>query len=180
MENEIETIDSPNDETTDGENTDSSNSDAEGEEGTEEYTPREKQLYARAKKAEAEAKAARALTKQDGTKSDDFGYDVKAYLKASGIKAEEFDFVKKEMKQSGMDLDSLLDNEYFQAKLDKHRAVSRTEEAAPRGKRSGGAATESVDYWLAKPIDEVPADMRRAVVNAKLEREGRKSQFYNT
>ena len=33
-------------------------------------------------------------------KSSDFGYDVKAYLKASGIKAEEFDFVKGEMKSA--------------------------------------------------------------------------------
>ncbi len=114
-------------------------------------------------------------------KPDGLGYDVKAYLKASGIKADEFDFVQKELKQSGMtDIDALLENDYFQARLEKHRALETTTKAAPSAKRSGGVATDSVDYWLAKPLEEVPADMRRQVVNAQLKKEQGKGKFYNS
>lgn len=115
------------------------------------------------------------------SKSNDFGYDVKAYLKASGIKVEEFDFVKNEMKSAGIkDVDTLLGNKYFQANLEEHREISRTQEATPKGNRSGGVATDSIEYWMAKPIEEVPADKRRAVVNAKLEKEKGQGKFYNS
>jgi hypothetical protein len=113
-------------------------------------------------------------------KSDELGLDVKGYLKASGIKAAEFDFVKAELKASGQDIDSLLENEYFQAKLEKHRELSKTAEATPTGKRSGGVAIDSVDYWMTKPIEEVPQDMRIKVVNAKLGKDQNKGVFYNS
>jgi len=114
-------------------------------------------------------------------KSDDFGLDVKGYLKASGIASTEFDFVKAEMKASGeTDIDSLLENDYFKAKLEKHRETTKTKDAVPTGKRSGGVATGSVDYWLAKPIEDVPANMRREVVNAKLKQENSQGKFYNS
>ncbi len=176
MENETENINSTNDDVIEEETTDSTNGDEATEEETEQYTPREKQLYARLKKAEAAAKAT------DTTKptTNDFGYDVKAYLKASGITANEFDFVKAELKASGLnDVDALLENDYFKSKLEKHREVAKTQDATPSGKRSGGVATNSVDYWLSKPIEEVPNEHRRAVVNARIERENKKSQFYN-
>lgn len=113
-------------------------------------------------------------------KSDEFGYDVKAYLKASGIKSTEFDFVKQEMKSSGQDIDSLLENDYFQSRLEKHRAIEKTSNATPKGTRSGSPATDSVDYWMAKPIEEVPAEMRIKVVNAKLAKDKNKGIFYNS
>lgn len=119
--------------------------------------------------------------KKSSKKSDEFGYDVKAYLKASGIKANEFDFVKQEAGKSGMDIDSLLENEYFQAKLEKFRNLEKTASATPKGTRSGSPATDSVDYWMTKPIEDVPADMRIKVVNAKLKKEKEnKGIFYNS
>ena len=61
-------------------------------------------------------KEAKSASKQNSPqKSDDFGLDVKSYLKSSGIKSDEFDFVKAELKRAGGDIDALLDNEYFQA-----------------------------------------------------------------
>jgi hypothetical protein len=113
-------------------------------------------------------------------KTDGFGYDVKAYLKASGIKADEFDFVKEELKRAGGDVDSLLENEYFQAKLEKHRKVQQTADAAPKGKRTGNVATDDVAYWEGKPLEDVPLAMRRAVVNAQLDREKNAGKFYNS
>lgn len=115
------------------------------------------------------------------SKSNDFGYDVKAYLKASGIKADEFDFVKAELKASGMkDIDALLENSYFTDRLEKHRELTKTQDATPTGKRSGGVPTDSVEYWLGKPIEEVPSNMRIKVVNARLKQDESKGMFYNS
>lgn len=115
------------------------------------------------------------------SKTDDFGYDVKAYLKTSGIQANEFDFVKNEMKSSGLkDVDALLENNYFKSRLESLRALNKTAEATPSGKRSGGVAVDDVNYWMGKPIEDVPADMRVKVVNAKLAKEKNKGMFYNS
>lgn len=176
MENETETIDSSNDETQEVASTDAPTSDS----SEAKYTEREKQYYARLKKAEAEVKELRSKVTESKPQSDDFGYDVKAYLKSSGIKANEFEFVQTELKKSGADIDTLLDNEYFQARLEKHRAIAATEAATPTGKRSGGAATDSVDYWMGKPMEDVPKDMRIKVVNARLDKEKNKNVFYNS
>lgn len=113
-------------------------------------------------------------------KSYDFGYDVKSYLKSSGINASEFDFVKKELKAYGGDVDSLIENEYFQDKLKKHRDLSKTADATPKGKRTGSPATDSVDYWMNKPFADVPADMKSRVVNARIDKEKNKGIFYNS
>lgn len=113
-------------------------------------------------------------------KSDGFGYDVKAYLKASGIKADEFDFVREEMKRSGEDVDSLIENEYFQAKLEKHRKIKATEDATPKGKRTGNVATDSVDYWMSKPFEDVPQAMRPKVLEARELKEKSGGVFYNS
>jgi len=114
-------------------------------------------------------------------KSDDFGYDVKAFLTANGVKGtKEFDFVKTEMKKSGQDLESLLENEYFQHRLKTFREINKTSEATIKGTRSGGVPTDSVDYWLSKPIEEVPQEMRIKVVNAKIEKSKNKGIFYNS
>lgn len=113
-------------------------------------------------------------------KSDDFGYDVKAYLKTSGINSNEFDFVKSELNQSGLkDVDTLLENPYFKASLEKFRAEKQTIDATPKGNRSGGVPTDSIEYWASKPIEEVPTDMRIKVVNHQLQKEKTKGVFYN-
>ena len=120
---------------------------------------------------------------KESRKSDEFGYDVMAYLKASGITEKEFDFVKAELKNSSgiKDYSSLISNEYFQAKLEKHRALSKTENAVPKGSRSGGTATDSVEYYASKPIEEVPREMRFKVIQHKLAKEGGgKEKFYNS
>lgn len=176
MDNDKETLDSSIEEV-ETETIDSSND--EPAKTDEKYTEREKQLYARLKVAEAKLKAS-APKESAKEQSDDFGYDVKAYLKASGIGSNEFGFVKEEMKRSGLGLDALLENEYFQAGLSKHRELAKTADAVPQGKRSGGVPTDSVDYWMAKPIEEVPQEMRIKVVNARLDKERNKGAFYNS
>lgn len=136
------------------------------------------ELQGRLKRAETKLSKVNEKSEKAPSKSSDLGYAEKAYLATQGIKGgKEFDFVKEELKKSGAkDLDSLLENPYFKAELE----VFRTSEATPTGKRSSGVATESVEYWATKPIEDVPQDMRAKVVNHKLEKETKKGVFYNS
>ncbi len=120
-------------------------------------------------------------TKSSAKKSNELDYGAKAFLTANGIKgSKEFEFVETELKQSGQDLESLLENDYFQSRLEKFRNISKTQSAIPQGKRSNGVPTDSIEYWMSKPIEEVPKDMRIKVVNARLEKDKVKGVFYNS
>lgn len=138
----------------------------------------------RRKRAEtklSKAKEPETESKKSPSKSDGLDFGAKAYLAANGIKgAKEFEFVQSELKKSGEELDSLLENDYFKTRLENFRALSKTSEATPTGKRSSGVATDSVEYWMAKPFEEVPKDMRAKVVQAKLDKEENKGHFYNS
>lgn len=119
--------------------------------------------------------------KEPSKKSDELDYGAKAFLKSSGINSDEFDFVKEELSKSGLkDLDSLLDNPYFKSQLETRRELQKTKDATIKGKSVNGVATNSVEYWMTKPIEEVPQDMRIKVVNAKMEKENTKGVFYNS
>lgn len=121
------------------------------------------------------------VPKESSKKSNDLDYGEKAYLTANGIKgAKEFEFVKAELKASGENLDNLLENDYFKSKLEKFREINKTADAIPKGGRSNSVPTDSVEYWMAKPIEEVPKDMRAKVVNAKLTKDKDKGVFYNS
>ena len=109
-----------------------------------------------------------------------FDYAEKAYLKASGIKVDEFDFVREVAQSTGKSLDDILENKYFQADLKERREAKSVSDALPTGtKRSGNTARNTVDYWVAKgelpPADQV--DLRRQVVNERIKRENQKSRF---
>lgn len=107
-------------------------------------------------------------------KSGEFDYGEKAFLKASGITgAEELAFAKSWIDRTGDDLDTVVDDEIFQAKLEKLRSNKKSKVAIPpTGKRGTQASSSSVEYWLAKPFAEVPADMKRQVLNARISKEG--------
>jgi hypothetical protein len=119
--------------------------------------------------------------KKAAQKSDGLDLGAKAFLSANGIKgSKEFDFVQSELKKFGGELDMLLENDYFKSSLEKFRALDKTAEAIPTGKRSGTGAIDSVEYWMTKPFEEVPKDMRPKVVQAKLDKEKNKGNFYNS
>lgn len=148
-----------------------------------EPSAREKELEAEVAKYKrmADQKAKKLEKQGTATKSDGFGLDVKGYLKSSGINSSEFDFVRAEMKKAGTtDVDELLENEYFKAKLEKHREGVKTQEAIPTGKRSGSSPTGSVEYWMTKEFAEVPLDMRGKVIEARLAKEKARGNFYNS
>lgn len=115
------------------------------------------------------------------TKSDGLDYGQKAYLKASGISGEsETKLVEQYMSETGKTLEQVLDSKFFKAELEEMREISRTKDATPESKRSGNVPTDSVDYWMTKPIEEVPQEMRIKVVNKKLEQSKSKGVFYNS
>ena len=152
------------------------------EDGEPTFTDAERKAFARAKVAEAKVKELKAqLDKGTSKSSGDSEFGQKAYLIANGIKgAKEFDFVKAELKASGQDLDTLLENDYFKSKLEKFRGLQQTADATPTGKRSSGVATESVEYWMTQDFEKVPHDMRAKVVQALRDKEGNKGHFYNS
>lgn len=150
----------------------------EDTEETIDWEAKAKELEGRLKRAET--KLSKEKPKQP-SKSSELDYGQKAFLTANGIKgAKEYEFVQSELKKSGEELSSLLENDYFKQRLNDFRELNKTSEATPTGKRSGGVAIDSVDYWMTKPIEEVPADMRIKVVNAKLAKEKEKGVFYNS
>ena len=105
-------------------------------------------------------------------KSGDLDYGQKAFLIANGIKdAKEVEFIKKEMKTSGLELDALLENGYFMQRFTEFQSLNKTAQAVPKGTRGAGVDTGSVEFWATKPIEEVPQDMRIKVVNYKLSKE---------
>jgi hypothetical protein len=113
----------------------------------------------------------------------EFDLAEKSYLLANGIKKEEISFVFEEMKKTGKSMDEILDSKYFQQQLAEKRELAATEAAIPSGTNRGGNATrDKVDYWIAKdelpPADQV--ELRRKVVNAKIEREKSVSKFTDT
>jgi hypothetical protein len=181
-----------NDETTaDLEQLDTQSQDVESKEETSEETTTQTETTSNedAKDWKAEALKYKAILdrnknkpekKSESKKSDDLDYGAKAFLTANGIKGtKEFDFVKDEMKKSGEELENLLENDYFQSRLEKFRNLNKTTEAIPKGSKRAGITTDSVEYWMTKPIEEVPHEMRIKVVNARLKQDESKGKFYN-
>lgn len=109
-------------------------------------------------------------------------YGQKAFLVSNGIKGKaEQDLAQKVMKSSGMTLDEVVEDGYFQNELTKLREDGSASDAIPKkGKnRAGNSGSDSVEYWVAKgelpPADQV--ELRRKVVNARMKAEGGGSNF---
>ena len=153
-------------------------------------TETRQRLYARMKKAEADAKANKQdkpkdtdkSKQQKGTKTFELGYDHKAYLVANGIKgAEEFSIVQEVMQNTGKSLDDVIEMRYVQAELKALREEKATADAMPKGDkvRGGKSAQNTVDYWIAKgelpPADQV--ELRRKVVAEKVRQDSTGNKF---
>lgn len=112
----------------------------------------------------------------------------KAFLKASGIKSDEYDFVLETMQSTGKDLDSILESKYFQSELKERRDVEETKEAIPSGTRRSTAPTrDSVEWWKAKIesgtstiLDITDLKLRKEVLEARKESHRDKNTFSDT
>lgn len=119
--------------------------------------------------------------KEDRPKtSNELDYGEKAFLVANGIRTSEMKLVEEAVRKTGDTLEGVLQNPYFQAQLERAREIAKTADATPRGRSGNNIPTDSVEYWMAKPIEEVPRDMRIKVVNAKLNKDKNNGVFYNS
>jgi len=143
---------------------------------------REKTKELKAKLAEkAEVKEA---VKTPADKPTDFDYGQKAFLKSYGIDgADERELVKSFMTRTGEDLDTVIGDDILQAKLKSLRDAKVAKEAVPANTgRSASAQGNKLDYWLAKyqtsgNLGEVPKDLQREVLNARLKAEEQTRKF---
>lgn len=150
-------------------------------EPTVDWKAKAEELQGRLKRAETKlSKAPKTEAKAPST-SDGLDYGMKALLRAEGIKGEaETKLVQEYMRETGKDIESVLDSKHFKAELSDLRELANSENATIAGKRSGSTTQDNVDYWIGKPLEEVPREMRTKVVNAQLEREKNKGVFYNS
>jgi len=157
-----------------------------------------RQLYQRAKKAEGfefnrETKEwIKKESKPDENKKPDsnktnkgeLDYGQKAFLAANGVKgADELTLVKDFMENTGKSLEEILENKHFLNEVKEIRDTKAVNDAVPgASKRGGGAARDSVEYWIAK--GELPPanqpQLRRDYVNAKLKKSKEGNMFYNS
>jgi len=138
-------------------------------------------LYTRLKAAETKAKDAKPEVKKPASKKEE-GLDRvdKAILRVEKITdSDEVDLVQSIMKETGKDLEAVLESKYFKSELAALRQDRETKDAIPNNsKRTGQSTRDSVEYWLAK--GELPKDnpaLKIKVVNAKIAREKDKNQF---
>lgn len=112
-------------------------------------------------------------------KSNDLDYGELAFLTAKGVENDdEVDFVKTIINNTGRSLKDVVGDDYVQAKLSAMRDARAVKDATPSGtKRSAQSASDSVEYWLSKGELPDDTDLRRKVVNARIEKETKKDVF---
>jgi hypothetical protein len=114
-------------------------------------------------------------------KPDGLDYGQKAYLVANDIKSdEEIKLVETIMSETGKSLESVLQSKYFKAEIEEMREKVKSKEASDatsNSKRSSNSAKNEVEYWIAK--GELPEDitLRRAVVKARMAKDGNGNPF---
>jgi len=140
-----------------------------------------KELYDEAKKADK-------TVENDKKAPNEFGLLEKTYLRSAGVTAEdEVELAKDIQKKTGMDWDQLVDDDYFQTKLEDLRTSRANVEATSDIKGGGGGqsgAKNTPEYWVAKgvpPTAEQVPDRKTRVKIARAfmtnSKEGKK--FYN-
>lgn len=157
-----------------------------------------KQLYARAKKAEGfelvegkwvkppqEAPKVETEPKKESDGSNELV--EKAFLRAAGITdADEVDLALSTAKKWDMPVDKLVDDEDFKVKLEKLQTQKSNELATSGIKGSPGTsqAKQSAEYWIAKGQPPSPEDVpdrktRATIVRALMADVKKGKTFYN-
>jgi hypothetical protein len=159
----------------------------ETEEETEETQPKEtpEAKLARLKRQAAQLEKKLGVQPEAEKKEDKSTLDRfdKLFLRQEGIKSEaEMKLVEQIKKETGKQVEDILDSKYFKAELQALREDAATKESTPSAtKRSNQSPRNEVDYWLAK--GELPKDnpeLARKVVNAKMEKLKNTNMFTDT
>lgn len=134
--------------------------------------------FQKIKETEAEKAKAEAEEAKKSQDKKDFDLAEKSYLLANGVKKSEISLFWEEHQKTGRSIDELLESEYFREK----REMEASKEAIPSGtKRAGGAARDSVDYWVKKgeypPNTPENTELRRKVAHALASQEEQGKKF---
>jgi hypothetical protein len=111
----------------------------------------------------------------------------KAFLRTAGITdKEEVELALTTAKKWGVSIDSLVDDEDFQGKLEKHRTAKANALATSniKGDKSGGGAKDTTAYWIAKGTtpkpDQVPDRKTRVKIIREIMATGKQGKtFYS-
>jgi len=101
---------------------------------------------------------------------------LNSYKKIKG--ADEIALCENWMTQYKSTLEEMMEDEVFNNRLSKLREAKAVNDALPKsGKRSSSSDTSAVDFWINKPFEEVPKELKRDVLNAQLANEEKESMF---
>ena len=181
------------------ENTNSSNSDASGEQENQQndtsnsednsneltaLKEKNRQLFERTKKAEAEVKEFRTKLPKEEPKpkaeSNEPNYGRLAYLQAKGIDhPDDIRAVEDESNRLKLPLTDVLQMEHIKTKLQVNKDARTAQTGMPGGSnRAGGATQHDVDYWLQKGgLPENDQELAEKVVNARMSKDDSRRQF---
>lgn len=120
--------------------------------------------------------------KEELSEAGDFNRGDKAYMMGHDLRIkspDEIEFTQNWMKRTGEDLEAVLEDDIFQAKIGKMREAKKAAEAIPKGtNRSQQQSADDVGYWQRKiesgsaTIADIPdITVRRKVLNARIETE---------
>lgn len=112
-------------------------------------------------------------TPQKNDKSEQSGLLQKSYLRAAGIIAQdEVELALDTAKKWGVEVDALVDDEDFQAKLEKLRTKKSNELATSniRGGAGNSQAKNTPEYWIAKGAPPSATDVPDRKTRAKIAR----------
>jgi len=119
--------------------------------------------------------------KEPNAKSNDLGYDVKAFLTANGLKgSDEYKLAQDFAKNTGKTFDQVVENKYFLQELEEFREVKKTGNSVPKSRgKTSNMSSDSLEFWLAKPFGELPNDfeLRKKVVNARRQKSKNTGMF---
>lgn len=108
-------------------------------------------------------------------------------LRQAGITSQdEIDLARETAKKWNMDIDSVLADEDFTAKLDRLRTKKQNEVATSnlKGGQGSGNAKNTAEYWQAKGTPPTPADVsdrkqRAAIIRSMMANNGSGKKFWN-
>lgn len=133
------------------------------------------------------AKDTKKSTNEPKQENNEFGLLEHTFLKGEGITDEAtVDFVKEQMKESGKDLVTLFNNNYFKAELESFKTDQANKLASSNVEGGGGDnnAKNTSEYWIAKGVpptrEDVPDRKTRAkIARAFISNQKSSKTFYN-
>ena len=109
-----------------------------------------------------ETKADKVEVVKEEEKSEEFGLLQKTFLRSAGITDEdEVELAQEIQKQTGLDYDRLVEDDYFISKLEKLRDSKATADATSNIKGGKGTqeAKNTAEFWIAKGVPPSREDL---------------------